>query len=180
MKFGCFVSISPGLEGLVPLSEMSYTKRVVRSDELMKKGESVLVMVKEIHPETRKILLSLRDAGSDPWILAAQKFPVGAIVSGKVERREPYGLFIQLEEGVTGLLPKSKAMEYPEFPFDKLKVGENIAVQIGELRIEERRISLAVPQDPHRDDWKGYQTLTSGSFGTLGDQLKKALEKKKG
>jgi len=180
MKFGAFVEIAPGLEGLIPLSEMSYTKRVIRSDELFKEGERVLVMIKEINPETKRIALSLKDAGSDPWAMASQKFPVGAIVSGKVERREQYGLFVQLEEGVTGLLPRSKAMERPEFPFEKIKLGDTVIVQVGELRLEERRISLEVPNDENRDEWKGYTSqASSGSFGTLADQFKKALDKKK-
>jgi small subunit ribosomal protein S1 len=182
MKFGAFVELTPGVEGLVPLSEMSYTKRVMRSDEFIQEGETITVMIKEIHPETKKILLSLKDAGSDPWILAGQKYPVGAIVPGKVERRENYGLFIQLEEGVTGLLPKSKAVEHPEFAFDKLKPGDTVTVQIGELKLGERRISLDVPQDPNRDDWKGYVAQPrsgGGSFGTLGDKLQSALNKKK-
>ncbi len=181
MKFGAFVELAPGIEGLIPLSEMSYTQRVIQSDALVKEGERVTVMIKEVHPETKRISLSLRDAGSDPWVMVPLKFPVGAIVSGKVERREPYGLFVLLDEGVTALLPKSKAMERPEFMFEKFKLGDAITVQIGELRVEERRISLDVPQDPNRDDWKGYaaQASTGGSFGTLGDQLKKALDKKK-
>lgn len=176
VKFGAFVEVAPGLEGLIPLSEMSHTKRVMRSDELIKEGESIMVLIKEMHPETKRISLSLRDAGEDPWALVAQRFPVGAIVPGKVERREPYGLFIQLEEGITGLLPKSKANAMPEFPFEKLKPGETVMIQIAELRLGERRISLDVPQDPNRDDWKGFVSKGStGSFGTLGDQLSKVL-----
>jgi small subunit ribosomal protein S1 len=178
MKFGAFVELIPGVEGLIPLSEMSYTKRVVRSDELFKEGEKILVKVKEIESGTRRILLSLKDAGADPWALASQKFPVGTILKGVVERREPYGLFVRLEEGVTGLLPKSKAMDRPEFAFDRIKIGEEVTVQIGELRLEERRISLDVPKDPGSDDWKSYSPQNTGSFGNLGDQLKKALEKK--
>jgi small subunit ribosomal protein S1 len=181
MKFGAFVEIAPGLEGLVPLSEMSYTKRVMRSDELFKEGESILVMIKEMLPDTKRILLSLKDAGSDPWAMAPEKYAVGKIISGKLERREPYGLFISLEDGVTGLLPKSKAMENAEFSFEKPKLGDMITVQVAELRLGERRISLEIPSDANRDDWKGYtaQAATSGSFGTLADQFKKALEKKK-
>src|SRR5262249_53577955 len=150
------------------LSEMSYTKRVMRSDELIKEGEAVAVMVKEIHPDTKKILLSLKDAGSDPWALVPQKFPVGTIVTGKVERREPYGLFIRLDDGVTGLLPKSKAMEQPEFPFEKLKPGDSATIQVAEIRREERRISLDVPKDPGSEDWKSYTAASSSSLGTLG------------
>jgi small subunit ribosomal protein S1 len=179
MKFGAFVELAPGLEGLIPMSEMSYTKRVVRSDELVKEGERISVMVKEVNPETRRISLSLKDAGADPWAMVPLKFPVGAILPGNVERREPYGLFVRLDEGVTGLLPKSKAVEHPEFPFEKLRVGDTVNVQVAELRVEERRISLDVPADPGRDDWKGYVPQSAGSFGTLGDKFKDLLAKKK-
>jgi small subunit ribosomal protein S1 len=181
VKFGAFVELMPGVEGLIPLAEMSHVKRVVRSDEFVKEGEMVTVMIKEIHPDTKRISLSLRAAGEDPWSMVAHKYPVGTVVTGKVERREAYGLFIQIEDGITGLLPKSKALEQPEFPFEKLKVGEMATVQIGELRLQERRISLTPPKDPNQDDWKGYVAQGSGnsSFGTLADQLKKALDKKK-
>lgn len=183
MKFGAFVELSPGVEGLVPLSEMSYTKRVVKADEIAKEGDRVEVMVKEIHPESKKILLSFRDAGADPWALVFQKYPVGAVVTGKVERREPYGLFIQLESGVTGLLPKSKASEHPEFPFEKLRVGDTATIQIDEINREERKMSLGVPKDPGSEDWKGFASQTNHSFGTLGGalgaQLQKAMANKK-
>ena len=180
MKFGAFVELVPGVEGLIPLSEMSYTKRVVRSDELIQEGQQVSVMIQEVDTDAKRIALSLRDAGSDPWILVPQKFPVGTIIYGKVERREPYGLFVQLEEGVVGLLPKSKAQENSNFVIEKVKLGDVIPVQISELHLNERKIALEVPQDPNRDDWKSYTGFTNSSgFGTLGDQLKAVLEKKK-
>jgi small subunit ribosomal protein S1 len=185
VKFGAFVELKPGIEGLIPMSEMSYTKRVMRSDELFKEGDRITVMINNVDPEGHRISLSFRDAGSDPWALVSQNFPVGAIVQGKVERREPYGLFVKLEEGITALLPKSKAADRPEFPFDKLKVGDMVTVQIGEIRREERRISLDVPKDPGSDDWKGFVAQPSaadagGGFGTLADKLKAAMEPKSG
>ena len=183
VKFGAFVELAPGLEGLIPLSEMSYTKRVMRSDELVKEGEKIVVMVKELNPETKRIALSLKDAGADPWALVPQNFPVGKILKGTIERREVYGLFVKLDEGITGLLPKSKAIDHPELSFDHAKIGDQVSVQIGEVRAEERRISLDVPKDPGSDDWKNYSAKnnesSSGSFGGLfADQLKKALDKK--
>ena len=183
-KFGAFVELLPGIEGLVPLSEISHTKRVMRADEFMKQGETVSVMIKEVDTEKRRISLSLKDAGTAPWSLVAQKYAVGTIVQGKVERREPYGLFIKLEEGITALLPKSKANEVPDFPFEKLKIGDMTTVQIGELRTAERRISLQPPGDAGTEEWKSYEaknaaTSANNSFGTLGDKLKAAMLKKK-
>ena len=179
MKFGAFVEIAPGLEGLIPLGEMSYTKRVVRSDELVKEGDRVRVMIKEIRPEDRRISLSLRDgeAGMDPWAVASQKYAAGTVVRGKIERREPYGLFVKLEEGVTGLLPKSKAMESADFSFDKMKIGDEVTLQIGEIRPSERRISLSVPLDPNAEAWNAFSgsqaaNIPGKSLGTLADQFK--------
>ncbi|MBF0359500.1 MAG: S1 RNA-binding domain-containing protein [Oligoflexia bacterium] len=154
VKFGAFVEIAPGIEGLIPLSEMSYTKRVVRSDELFKEGERITVMIKEIQIDSRRALLSLKDAGSDPWALVLENFPSGSVVSGRVIRREVYGIFVELEEGIIGLLPKSKVAENPEFPYDKLKVGDVTTIQIDEIDMEGRRISLNVPPDPNKDEWK--------------------------
>jgi small subunit ribosomal protein S1 len=164
---------------------MSYSKRVMRSDELIHEGERITVMIKDVDPAGHRISLSLKDAGpggGDPWALLAQKFPVGTILPGKVEKREAFGLFIRLDEGVTGLLPKSKALEAADFPYDKLKVGETVTIQVAELRLGERRISLQPPKDPGSDDWKGFVAADSGGgsgFGTLADKLKAAMEKKK-
>jgi len=158
---------------------MSYTQRVMRSDEIIKEGEKVVVKIKEIHPETKRIALSLKDAGEDPWAMVEINYPVGKLMSGKIERREPYGLFVQLEDGITALLAKSKTMEHPGFNFEKVRIGDMIMVQIGEVRTGERRISLDMPVDPSKEDWKGYVAPSAGSFGTLGDQLKNVMTKKK-
>ncbi len=179
MKFGAFVELAPGIEGLVPLSEMSYTKRVVRSDEVIKEGERVNVLIKEVRIDERRLLLSVKDAGGDPWALVQDKFPEGAVVKGRIERREPYGLFVKLDEGVTGLLPKSKALENADFPFDKLKVGEDVTVQVAELKINDRRISLGVPQDPDAELWKGFAGgggAPAKSLGTLGEQFRSLFD----
>lgn len=181
MKFGAFVELAPGIEGLIPLSEMSYSKRVTSSDELVKEGERIRVMIKEIRPDERRIALSLRDAegAGDPWVMAPIKFPEGTIARGRVERRELYGLFVNLDDGIVGLLPKSKAQENPEFNFDKVKIGDDIVVQVAELKASDRRISLSVPRDPNADAWRGFkETVGSGqkSMGTLGDQFKSMFE----
>ena len=174
MKFGAFVELAPGIEGLVPLSEMSHTKRVLRSDEIVKEGERVPVLIKEIRLDERRLLLSVKDAGGDPWDLVPEKYPEGAVVRGKIERREPYGLFVKLEDGITGLLPKSKAMENAEFPFEKLKIGDEVTVQVAELKVADRRISLGVPKDPDADLWKGFAGgggAPAKSLGTFGEQF---------
>ena len=178
MKFGAFVEVAPGIEGLVPLSEMSYTKRVTRSDEVISEGERVPVMIKEIRLDERRLLLSVKDAGGDPWDLVPSKFPEGAVVKGRVERREAYGLFIKLEEGIVGLLPRSKAMENAEFPFEKLKIGDDVTVVVAELKVADRRISLGVPKDPDAELWKGFAGGggQAKNLGTIGEQFKSLFD----
>ena len=175
MKFGAFVELAPGIEGLVPMSEMTYGKRVVRSDEIAKEGEVVQVLIKEISPDDRRMVLSLRDAaGSDPWIMAESRFQPGTVAQGVIDRREPYGLFVRLDEGLVGLMPKSKANDNPDFSYDKAKVGDQVVVQIDEFRGPERKISLKVPLDPGAGNWQGFQSgqgTKSQSIGTLAEQF---------
>ncbi|MCC7441267.1 MAG: S1 RNA-binding domain-containing protein, partial [Bdellovibrionales bacterium] len=176
-KFGAFVEVAPGVEGLIPLSEMSYMKRVMRAEECVTLGETVNVKVISVDPAGRRISLSLKDAGADPWALAAEKYPVGSVVKGKVEKREVFGLFIRLEEGVTGLMPKSKALEDAEFPFDRIKVGAEVSVQVAEIQLSARRMTLQPPKDPESDDWKSHvapRGASLGGFGTLGAAFAKA------
>jgi small subunit ribosomal protein S1 len=136
-------------------------------------------MVKEVRLEERRLLLSLKDAGGDPWEMVSMKFPEGSVAKGRVERREPYGLFVKLDEGVVGLLPKSKALANAEFPFEKLKVGDQVTVQIDEIKHQDRKISLGVPQDPDAEAWRGFAPSAGApakSLGTLGDQFKALFE----
>jgi small subunit ribosomal protein S1 len=174
MKFGAFVELAPGIEGLIPMGEMSYSKRVLRSDELFKEGDTVIVMVKEIRLDEHRMVLSLRDAGADPWAMAEERFSPGAVVRGILERREVYGLFIKLDEGVVGLLPKSKATDNPEFSYDKAKVGDQVTVQVDEFRQAERKISLKIPLDPGAAVWQGFSQSAQSkvkSMGTLSEQF---------
>jgi small subunit ribosomal protein S1 len=186
--FGAFVEVAPGIEGLAHISELSWS-RVAHPSEVLSVGQIVDAKLLEVtRKEGRlKISLSIKQAsGENPredgaWqTRVGQKFPVGTILSGRIERKEPYGIFVKLEDGVVGLLPKSKALDHPEFHFEKLRVGDQVSVQVAELRLEERRISLEVPRDPESDDWKGHASVNSGGggFATLGDQLRKALAPK--
>lgn len=179
-KFGAFVEVAPGVEGLVHISEISWT-RISDPAEFLRVGQTVDVKILKVEEVNGRlnISLSIKQGGgelaTDPWTMVPQKYPVGTVLKGKVERREVYGLFVRLEEGITALLPKSKAMENPGFAYDKVKVGEEITVQIAELRVAERRISLGVPQDPDAEAWRGFAPSsgsTGKSLGTLGEQFK--------
>lgn len=110
-RFGVFVEIADGLEGLVHISEMSYTKRVVKPENEVEVGETVQVMIKDIDTENRKISLSMKDAEGDPWIKILDKYGTGQTLKGTIDKQEKFGYFINLEPGITGLLPMSRVKE---------------------------------------------------------------------
>ncbi|MUM78815.1 30S ribosomal protein S1 [Pseudodesulfovibrio sp. F-1] len=183
--FGAFVEIAPGVDGLVHVSEMSYTKRINKPADFVAEGQQVAVMIKSIDPDSRRISLSMKDAEGDPWMDAAEKYRAGQRVQGVVEKQEQFGIFIQLEPGITGLLPKSViARSENPAPFEKLHSGDTVEVVIGEVKAAERKISLTTGDTREDGDWKQFapkkQTAVSPSgMGMLGAKLQEALNKKK-
>jgi small subunit ribosomal protein S1 len=181
MGFGVFVEISPGIEGLVHISEMSYVKRVHKPEDEVRRGDMVWVMVKEVDVINRRISLSIRDAAGDPWADINEKYVIGQTVNGTFEKKEKFGCFITLEPGITGLLPKSKVSRTSAAgSIDKLKQGDSITVIIDEIRPETRRISLGISDTKDEEDWQSFSEDTGKSLGSLGEQLKKALQDKNG
>lgn len=186
-KFGAFVELVPGVEGLLHVSEVAWS-RVESPAEILKVGQSIAVKIlkRETVDGRLKISLSLKQvterpatpaaaAVVDPWT----KYTPGLVVPGKITRKEPYGLFIQLEPGVVGLLHQSKVSERPEFHLERQRVGDEISVQVVEVKLAERRISLDLPRDPGEDDWKDHQASGETAGGGLGEALRAALAKKK-
>ncbi|MCE3010547.1 MAG: S1 RNA-binding domain-containing protein [Proteobacteria bacterium] len=176
-SFGAFVEVYPGVQGLVPLGEMSFTRRVVRSDELFKVGDTISVKVKDILPEQRKMTLSYKDAGADPWSTITSKYPVGSGVRAKAIRKENFGWIVEIEEGITALMPKSKSMDVADFNYDKIKLGDLLSLQVSEVRAEDRRMTVVPPRGEVDESWKQFTSVSkSDSFGSLGDQLMQAMK----
>jgi len=179
MKFGAFVEIAPGIEGLVHISEMSH-KRVVHAEDVAEPGSTVDVMVKEINLQDRRISLSMRDAEGDPWIDIEKKYSLGQSVEGMIEKKEKFGFFIELEPGITGLLPKSRISSSSNSAlFDKFKQDDRIKIIISEIDTNERKITLAPNDSQEEGDWKSFAKSPKKSFGSLGEKLQQALSQKK-
>jgi small subunit ribosomal protein S1 len=182
--FGAFVELFPGIDGLVHLSEMSFSKRVNNAGDILSIGERVNVVVKEISAEKRRISLSLRDAGADPWADADQRFPVGALVQGIVEKRAPFGVFVELAPGVTGLMPNAAAASSRQASaLARLTPGESVSLAVQALDKEQRRITL-VPEDSAIEDqnWKQHgaeSADTPGGLGIMAQALQHALKTRK-
>jgi len=179
-KFGAFVEIEPGIEGLVHISEMSY-KRIVKPEDIVETGASVDVMVKEIDTEKRRISLSMKDAEGDPWIDVLEKYSVGQSIEGKIEKKEKFGFFVELEPGITGLLPKSKIDNFHKPALiEKLREGDGITVVVEEINGDERKITLGPADSMEENAWRDYTKNQEKPMGSLGDKLLEALKSKKG
>jgi small subunit ribosomal protein S1 len=174
MNFGAFVEIVSGIEGLVHISEMSYVKRILKPEDVVSVGDQVDVVVKSIDLDTKKIALSMKDAEGDPWIGVKDKFSVGQIIEGTIERKEKFGLFVSLVPGITGLLPMStiKKQSQPK-RIERLNLGDTIKVEIQEINIEERKISLGTGDEENEKGWEKFSTNSDSGNSDFSDQLKK-------
>ena len=179
-KFGAFVEIADGIEGLVHISEMSYQKRILKPQEIVTPGDRVFVLVKDLDLANRRISLSIRDAEGDPWSEVPQKYSVGQTVEGVIEKKEKFGYFIALSPGVTGLLPKSKISQSSQSTvIEKLKEGNTIPVVIAEISARERKMTLAPGTSGDEQDWQQFTEADQSSLGALGEKLQEALISKK-
>lgn len=180
-SFGAFVEIAPGVDGLVHISEMSHTRRVLRPDDVVQVGEQVQVVIKSIDMDARRISLSIKDAAGDPWTGVTVRYSINTVVEGQVEKRESFGLFVNLEPGVTGLFPSSN-IRHSANPsqYDSLKPGDSIQVMIQDIDEENRRMTLMPPEQKDSDNWKQFAgSKNQGGFGSMADLLQEALNKKK-
>jgi small subunit ribosomal protein S1 len=180
--FGAFVEIRSGIEGLVHISEMSYTKRILRPEEVVQPGQSVSVMVKDVDAHKRRISLSMRDAEGDPWMDIQDKFTAGQPVQGTVEKQEKFGIFVTLAPGIVGLLPRSVIKQSPKASrVESLKPGDRIDVTVEAVRAAERKISLGLGGGDEEGDWRKFSRNNEGGggLGALGEKLAEALKKEK-
>ncbi len=177
--FGVFVEIAPGIEGLVHISEISYLKRVHKPQDEVEPGQRVRVKIKAVDPEERRISLSMRDAEGDPWEGAASRYARGTRIEGRVEKRENFGLLVTLEPGVTGLIPGSVLGRSQDLTLENKKPGEKVLVTVDAVDEAARRISLVPADSVQAEDWKAFSGVQANSFGSLGLELKKAMDRKK-
>jgi small subunit ribosomal protein S1 len=146
--FGAFVELEPGIEGLIHVSEMSWVKRVKKPSDLLKSGDTVEAVILGINPGERRMSLGLKQALGDPWADAATKFPVGSVVEGPVVSIAKFGAFVQVAEGVEGLIHVSdlSAEKRINHPQDVLKIGQSVKAQVLELDPGNRKLKLGIKQ----------------------------------
>ena len=148
MPYGAFVELEPGVEGLVHVSELSWTKRINKPSEVLKAGEDIEAVVLGINQDEQKISLGIRQLETNPWDLAQEKYQVGAKVSGKIRNLTSYGAFMGLEEGLDAMIHVSDISWTRKInhPSEVLKKGLEVEAQVLEVDRENQRISVGIKQ----------------------------------
>jgi small subunit ribosomal protein S1 len=165
--YGAFVQIEPGVEGLVHVSEMSWSKRTKHPAKIVKEGDELEVVVLEVKTDQRRISLGLKQTQPDPWDAAAEKYPVGTVVSGRIRNLADFGAFVEIEEGMEGLIHISDVSwtERIKHPSEKFKKGDTVEAKVLKVDSQNRRLSLGIKQ--LKDIWADWFTAHK-----VGDVLK--------
>jgi small subunit ribosomal protein S1 len=148
MDFGAFVEIEPGIEGLIHISEMSWAKRIRTPADVVKPGETVEAVILGVNAAERRISLGLKQALGDPWAGADQKFAPGTVIEGPVTNITKFGAFVQLSEGIEGMIHVSEisAEKRINHPQEVLRVGQVVKAQVLAIDPEKRNIRLSMKQ----------------------------------
>ena len=173
-EFGAFVEVEDGIDGLIHISDMSWGKRLEHPSEVLKKGDDVEAMVLNLDAENQRLSLGLKQLATDIWDDFFAKNKVGDIVEGKVVRMTNFGAFVELAEGIEGLIHVSEFDESRGDQKAEVKVDETIKIRIIKLSPEDRKIGLsirAVSKENFEADWQNYSSSES-SEATLGDHFK--------
>ncbi len=155
LSYGAFVQLEEGVEGLVHISEMSWTKRISHPNQVVSVGEEIEVVVLEIKKEKQEISLGMKQVGVNPWTQVEGKYPPGTIIEGKVRNLTNYGAFVELEDGIDGLLHVAD-MSWTRkviHPSEVVKKGDNIRAMVLQVDQERKRIALGIKQ-LEQDPWE--------------------------
>ena len=156
MSYGAFCKLEDGVEGLVHISEMSWTKRINHPSEVVASGEKALVKVLDINKDKQEISLGMKQVQENPWDRVAEKYPPGSVIVGRVRNIANYGAFVEIEEGIDGLLHVSDLSWTKKVghPSEVLKKGEEMQAVVLSVDQEKQRIALGLKQ-MQEDPWLG-------------------------
>jgi len=156
--YGAFVELEEGVEGLVHVSEMSWSKKVKNPSKVVSPGDTVEAVVSDVNRDARRISLSLKDTLPDPWDSVLEKYAVGSRVSGKVRNLTDFGAFVEIEEGIDGLVHVSDMSwtKRVKHPSEVLKKGDDVEAIITSIDQENRRISLSI-KEFQPNDWQTFR-----------------------
>jgi small subunit ribosomal protein S1 len=177
-EFGAFVEVEEGIDGLIHISDLSWTKRVKHPSEVLKKGDVVDAVVLNIDAENQRLSLGLKQLATDIWDEFFTHHKVGDIVEGKIVRLTNFGAFVELHEGIEGLVHVSELDEKRvDKPEEHFKAGDTHPMKIIKINEGEKKIGLsikAVKQDEYSRDYQAYRETTGSERSTLGDAFRAA------
>jgi small subunit ribosomal protein S1 len=180
--FGLFIGIDEGIDGLVHISDISWTKRIKHPSELYKKGDLVQAIVLEIDKENERFSLGVKQLQIDPWETVAERYRVGKEITGTVTNVTDFGVFVELEEGIEGLVHVSEiSKEKIKTPVGMYNVGELLTARVMNINSEERRIGLSIKRLDMEDDQEllnEYVNNMGPATSTFGEILRENLQDK--
>jgi small subunit ribosomal protein S1 len=153
-NYGAFIELEPGIEGLVHISEMSWTRNVRHPSKLVSIGEAIEAVVLKVDPDEEKISLGMKQTETDPWTVLPLRYPVGTRITGKVRNLTSFGAFVEIEPGIDGLIHISDMSwtKRVQHPSEVVKKGDTVDVVILNIDSENKRISLGLKQ-AEEDPW---------------------------
>ena len=182
--FGVFIGFDEGVDGLVHVSEMSWTKKIKHPGELYKKGQEVEAVVLNIDRKNERFSLGIKQLTPDPWKDVARRYRKGEVVAGKVTNVTDFGAFVELEEGIEGLVHVSEiSREKVEKPSDVLKVGDTLSAVVLHIDPHDRRIGLSIKLLKEKAEKAEIEKYISGQGSTspsLGELIQEEMEKRGG
>jgi len=180
--FGLFIGIDEGIDGLVHISDISWTKRIKHPSELYKKGELVQAIVLDIEKEHERFSLGIKQLQTDPWKTVSERYEVGKEITGTVTNLTDFGVFVELEEGIEGLVHVSEiSKEKIKTPVGKFNIGEVITARVMNINSEERRIGLSIKRlelDDEQSLLSEYVNNMKPATSNFGEILRENLQEK--
>jgi len=180
--FGLFIGIDEGIDGLVHISDISWTKRIKHPSELYKKGDVVQAIVLDIDKENERFSLGIKQLQEDPWQTVAERYEVGKEITGTITNLTDFGIFVELEEGIEGLIHVSEiSKEKIKTPVGKFNVGDVITARVMNINSDERRIGLSIKRLEIEDEQNllnEYVNTMKPATTTFGEILRENLQEK--
>jgi len=180
--FGIFIGIDEGIDGLVHISDISWTKRVKHPSEVFRKNQEVQAIVLNIDKDNERFSLGIKQLESDPWESIPQRYPMGSVVSGPITNVTDFGLFVELEEGIEGLVHVSEiSKDKIKSPVGQFKPGDTISAKVINISAKDRKIGLSVKkieEHDERSNYDEYMSTSKAATSNFGELLKEELEAK--
>lgn len=169
-EFGMFIGIEDGIDGLIHVSDISWTKKLRHPSEMFKVGDVVRAKVLTVDQENEKFTLGMKQLTEDPWASVPSRYPVGNVVTGTITNVTDFGLFVEVEEGIEGLIHVTELGKKIKNPAEAYKEGDQVQAKIIHVSAEERRLGLSVKQlkeDEERRKPKEYSSAGDNNLGTM-------------